>query len=539
MSVTESGAAGRQADDFSSGVVEVEKGPPGSLSLNAYASGSGAILLAIGVAVFGMFLPTVIVPYAFSDDYPILSMAAGLGSSPWLGKNVVNAATVNGRPLAGLLDDFFFAAAGTIDNLRFIRLVAIVAIVAVALLLHFTLVRSGIGRIPAALIVVLVCSLPAFQVYSSWTVLVVAPFSALLGGGASLLARAAVDGPSHYVVDRVLGATAMLLAALLIYQPPAMFYWVFLAVAVFGVLREPRRALRIVGMHLGIAAVALALGFLVVKLGVHLVGKTAPNAGRNSLTHDVVGKLRWFAELPLYRSLNLFDLTPSLWFAVLVATVATGGILLLLRCQRARQPLLFVGIAAVLIPLSFLPNLVVGENSPTYRTEVSLSALIALYFCLGVCGILLTVRDWLKPRVSRWTLTAAGRVALAMSVAFVAASAFLASKNVTMLFVEPQRAELQLLRSQVAALPVGVTRVAFVQTGVDQGMAKLVLDDEYGVPSTAQPWTLEPSLLLILREEGRLPPQGQRPTVDALPPYTATVPSDVPVLDVRGLQRLR
>jgi hypothetical protein len=526
-----------EADDLSARV-EAEGSAPPALSLRAYLSGSGPIVVVIALAVFAMFASTVIVPYAFSDDYPILSMADGLGSSPWLGKTVLDASAVNGRPFAGLLNSFFFSAAGTIDNLRFVRLITVIGIVALALLLHWALVRSGIRPTPAALIVVLVCSLPAFQVYSSWTVLVASPYSALLGGGASLLAVAATDAPRNLIADRMIGATGMLLAALLIYQPPAMFFWVFLAVALIGAVHESGRALRIVSMHLGVAAVALALAYLVVKLGVHAVGTSAPNAGRNALTHDVMGKVRWFFEWPLYRSLNLFDLTPTPWLAVLVGTIAAGGTLLLLRHRGARS-LLYVGIAAVLIPLSFLPNLVVAENSPTYRTEVSISSLIALYACLGAIGIWLNIRDWLRRRVSDHALIAAERLALAVSAALVATSAFVAAKNVTTLFVEPQNTELRMIRSQVAALPAGVRHVGFVQTGYDQGMAKLVLSDEFGVPSSAQPWSPEPLVLLILREKGRLAANGPHPIVDTLPSYTTTLPRNEPVVDVRGLQRLR
>jgi hypothetical protein len=536
MSTSAGGVGVHDADVMSAAAAEVRV--PHGLSLRAYLSGSGATVLVIAVTIFGVYLSTVIVPYAFSDDYPILSMAVGLGSSPWLGKNVIDASTVNGRPFAGLLDNFLFSAAGTIDNLRFVRLFTVVGIVLLALLLHWALMRSGIRRTLAALIAVLVCSLPAFQVYAAWTVLSPAPYAGLLGGGASMLTVIAIDAPRNLVLDRVAGATALLLAALLIYQPAAMFFWVFLAVAVVGAGRDSRLTLRLVRTHVGVAAVALALAFLVVKLGVHIVGKTAPNASRNALTHDVVGKARWFFEWPLYRSLNLFDLTPSRWFAALVAAVAAAGIVLLLR-HRGVRPLLYVGIAAALIPLSFLPNLVAAENSPTYRTEVSISSLIAFYACLGALGIWLTVRDWLRPRVSDRALITAERLTLAMSVAFVAASAFFAARNVTTLFVEPQSTELRMIRSQVAALPAGVSRVAFVQTGRDQGMSTFVSVDEFGVPSSAQPWSPEPFVLLVLREEGRLGPQGTRPVVDMLPPYTATLPKNEPVVDVRGLQRLR
>jgi hypothetical protein len=508
------------------------------VSMREYLSESRAVMLAIAVAVFGMFLPTVIVPYAYSDDYVTLSTANGLWSSPVFGKSVLDAAAVNGRPLQGLGLTLFFSAAGTIDNLRFVRLFAVIVIVALALLLHWALVRAGVGRISAALIAVLVCSLPAFQVSASWAVLFLSPSAALLGGVASVLTVAAVDAPRNLMADRLVGATATLLGALLIYQPGAMFFWVFLAIALVGATQQSGRALRLVRTHFGVAAVALALAYLMVKLGAHLFGDTASNVVRNSLTHDVIGKVRWFFKEPLYGSLNLFALTPSPWLAGFVAVVATVGIVLLLWYRRVR-PLPYVGIAVVLIPLTYLPNLVVHENSATFRTRLSISSLIALYACLGAFGIWLTLRDWLKPRVSGHTLRAAERVALAMSVAFVATSAFFASKNVTTLFVEPQITELRMVRSQVAAFPAGVPRVAFVTTGYREGMTNLALYDEFGVPSSWQFFTEEPLVLLVLREEGRLARNGPKPIVDVVRWPATTPPTDEPTVDVRGLQRLR
>jgi hypothetical protein len=511
---------------------------PPALSLRAYLSGSTANTFVIALAIVAMFIPVVIVTYAFTDDYPVLAITNGLGPSAWFGKSIVNTTASGGRPFAGLLDDLVFSTAGTIDNLRFVRLIAVVGILALALLMHWALVRAGVRRGPAALIAVLVCSMPAFQVYASWAVLFNVPYAALLGGGASLVAVSAVDAPRNLLLDRLVGATAMLFGALLIYQPTAMFFWVFLAVALAGAAGESRRAVSLIRTHFGVAAVGIALAFLVHRLAIHVVGNTVPNRSRNELTHNVIGKLGWFFEKPLYKSLNLFDLTPSPWFAAGVAAVAIVGILLLLE-RRSASPLLHLGVGLLLIPLCYLPNLVVKENVPSFRSQGALSSLIALYFCIGALGIWLTVRDRLRPRLSRDHLLGVERLALVTATAFVAASAFFAAKNVTTLFVEPQSTELRMIRSQVAALPQGVSRVGFVSTPYYWGATKLVIIDEFGLPSTSQLWTLEPSVLLILREKGRLPAQGPRPKVDILQWDTPTLPNDEPVINVRGLRRFR
>ncbi len=539
MSISPTGISVDEADDTSAATAIVDGSVPVALTLRAYLSGYRTMLLVIGLAIFGIFLPAVIVPYAFSDDYADLWMVVSGEPSAQFGKNVLDASAITGRPFSGLLITWFFKAAGTIENLRFVRLFAVLTIVALALLLHLALVRSRIKPALAALIAVLVCSLPAFQVYGSWAVLFSSPLAALLAGGASLFVVAAIDGPRELVRDRLVGATGLLLAALLIYQPAAMFFWVFFAVALVGAVQDSKRSLRMVRTHFGVAGVALALAYLQIKLTVHFMGTATTGAARNSITHDVAGKAHWFFHEPLYQSLNLFDLTPSRWFAALVATVASGGTLLWLL-RRGARPLLYVAIALILIPLTYLPNLAVTENWAAYRTRVSLSSLIALYACLGALALWLTFRDWLEPRVSRRALLASERLAFAVSVAFVATSVLAAAKNVTTLFVEPHATEQRLLQSQVAALPDGVPRVVFVQTDWYGGMTEQVVYDEFGFPSSGYVWNLEPAVDLILREEGRLEDlNGPRPTVDVYGSGSTTFPQGEPVIDLRGLRQLR
>jgi hypothetical protein len=183
--------------------------------------------------------------------------------------------------------------------------------------------------------------------------------------------------------------------------------------------------------------------------------------------------------------------------------------------------------------------LVAEQDSATFRTLVSLSSLVALYFGIGVIGIWLAARELLRRRFSERGVMNVSRVALVACTAFVAASAFFAAKNVTNLFAEPQMTELRVLRSQMAPLPENMSRVAFVGAGYYDGLTNLVIDDEFGLPSSAQPFVGTPVVLLVLREEGRLPQNAPQPIVDNLPWDTATLPTDEPVVDLRVIRRLR
>ena len=59
--------------------------------------------------------------------------------SPPYAESVMHAVRAEGRPFWGTLVKPVFAAAGMIDNLRFVRIVTVAGIVALALLLYWAL----------------------------------------------------------------------------------------------------------------------------------------------------------------------------------------------------------------------------------------------------------------------------------------------------------------------------------------------------------------------------------------------------------------
>ena len=244
----------------------------------------------------------------------------------------------------------------------------------------------------------------------------------------------------------------------------------------------------------------------------------------------------WFVHFALYESLNLFDLTPSIWLASLVAAVAAGGIVLWLW-HHATRPALYVALGLSLIPLSYLPNLLVKESwtFPIYRTQVALSALIALYFSLGALALWRSVTDWLEPRATPGVRRTSRYAAITVAITFVAGSAISAERNVDTRVAEPQMKELRLLRRQVAAIPANARQVFFVRSGVHERTVS-PLSDEFGMPSSYSWYPADPIVLLILREQGRL--EAPPPTVSLLMPWQAsTIPRDGPRVDLNGLLR--
>ena len=93
---------------------------------------------------------------------------------------------------------------------------------------------------------------------------------------------------------------------------------------------------------------ALALAFLTARVGALVYGSLP---GRSSLTQDLVGKVRWFAEDALVNALNVFELSPTPRLAQATALLAVVGIVCL-HFENGWKALGFLGLAVALVPLS-------------------------------------------------------------------------------------------------------------------------------------------------------------------------------------------
>jgi len=547
------------------------------------------------LAALVTYVPAIVVPYGFMDDYYLLAWQRGLEGEFW------KTATQFGRPLHALFLSGAFGLASDIGALRLVRLLGLLGVMLLALFLYYVLREVGVGPWLSTGVCVSVVSLASVQIYVSWAAIFEAPYVAVLAGLASLRLRSASGLEGRHAHIRRGEAATLLLCALLSYQPAAMFFWVFTAIDVLRPHQELARALRKFGESLAVAAVALFFGYVAVRIGVHFYGGAF--AGRTNLVHDFVGKARWFWDEPIVNSLGMFNLIPTPSAALAIAVVAAIGIVLL-HSGCGRRALGFLGLAVAFVPLSYTPNLVISENFASYRSTAALATLLTLYLWFGLWGIAralnssalpatrrvvtrvfvlalaalasfaalaLVAVPLLRPleRVSVHTLTSRPELAafvllfiifagtglwmtgdssrrtfatavgaLAMT-AFVLGGLLIAARNVTTLVVKPQSVELQLVRSELSSTRTrGPQPVVFVKPSYTEGAAPLVRYDEFGPPSTYFPWVPSPAVRLVLRE--RLPKAHPVLTIlawDQAPASNAG--QDDAFVDMRELQERR
>jgi hypothetical protein len=559
--------------------------PPSRRSL----LGESRFALIAPVAALAAYLPVVVVPYAYMDDYFVLGWRRGLGG------DFFRTATSFGRPLHAVFLWSVFSLAPDIDSLRLVRLVALLGVMSLAVLLYYALRLADLGQWLSTGVCVSVVALASFQVYVSWAAVFEAPYVACVAGVAWLRLASAFGLRGRAGLIRRVEAAALLLVALLTYQPAAMFFWVFAAIDVLRPTEQLHRAARKLGEGLAVGGVAMFFAYAAVRVGVHFYG--GATSGRTNLVHDVIGKVRWFWNEPLVNSFGMFGLVPTVSVGVVIALVAAAGIVLL-HAESGWGALGFLGLAACLVPLSYLPNLAVSEDFASYRSIGALSALLTLYLWLGLWGIARSVPRSSTQRVIALALAAllsfvalaviilplsdvlhsasASRVSIdrltswpelaafgLLFVAFAGAALWgdrfswrrstgvlaagalaltgvvMAARNVTTLVVEPQSAELQMLRSALDdTTPPNPCRVVFVKPNWTQGAAPLVRYDEFGPPSTYFYWVPNPAVLLVLRE--RL--QCRNPTIDVLAWDQAPATrggAGTTFVDMRGLRKRR
>ena len=450
------------------------------------------------LAVFlTVYAPVLVTSYAFYDDYADLAAALQGDIS-----GTVNKKIAEGRPLSALLTSSL-TVARDIGDLRYVRLLGIVGIAALAWGVFRLLVRIGWSPVRSFFVCVILCTTLPFQVYAAWAIAAFNVFAALASGLAFVMGERAFDEqkplPKWLLAA---GASLVLLVALTIYQPAAMFFWVFAAVTLLKPDTPLCAMLRRFGWYCLIVFVGMLLGFVVYKLSSALY---PGDLGRGDLVQNIPAKIFWFLLAPFRNALNIGLLSPAHWLfsegspvhslfhkiiGVVIAWSVFSGIVggLMLYWQGTlKERLGKLGVALALPPLSYAPNLLVAADVAAYRSLSVLTSVVVVYAFFAFHGYL---RHWRRLVSPFWVNTVMGSVALASGLS--------ATYHLQTYFVAPQVQELEIMRSHLAqGNLVQVRGIHVIRSGWQDTLAPLVRYDEFGFPSSAS-WAARAMVFLLL-----------------------------------------
>jgi hypothetical protein len=480
------------------------------------------ILLGLLLCIILTYYPVVTATYGFTDDYYDLQEAVMGGRNLW--RHHVS----EGRPLMGLMQVTLFPLAGTVAHLAWLRAINLAGLCVFASLLYLALGRLGFSNALAAAFSLGVAALPCFQICTAWAAMIAIPFACAIAGSAAWLALTL--GGNLKPTSRLLRgslAGAGLLVSLMIYQPAGMFFWVVVAMSLLTSRQPTNATVRKFLTCLAIGAGSIIAEFIVFKIGTACYG--ASDKQRAGLTPDVLGKAIWFLKKPLRNALNLDALHPSLDFAIIAAILIVAG-LLLYFAGSWKQRGAMLGVALILIPLSYLPNLAAADSYGPHRTQVALTPLLAFYFVLALSGYLNLLQSF--SRQSREQLL------LCMIGGWAVVSMFFAGHNVVKYMTVPQAIEYRLVKSQLQKIePADATTIYFIPATLSDRLTDFFYYDEFGTPSSFKVWAQEGMVKCGLREIGR-DAIGVK-IVAMTPEQLAQLPARTAVVDMRLLKQFR
>lgn len=403
-----------------------------------------------------------------------------------------------GRPITAALSSFFFGNLQSIQQFQYLRATSVIGIGLLGFTLYRILRCIGKKKYTAMFGSILLCLTPSIQLVAGWTICFVFPYAIILASYACF--------SINNIKNRILSwlfPSFILLLAFLIYQPAAMYYWVlaciFLITDYQNDLSEDIQQVFIKFLNYLIRWIfPTALGYLVVRTGNYFF----PGPDRSGLISidQIAIKLYWFIKEPLSRALNIFSIKNVPIVACCIEAIIIIGLFFYLRGSFSKRVLLIFLLLWIIL-ISYLPNLVINECLPSYRSQIALSGLVVVLFLFALKGIMQwSSQKWLNGFLLIMTIVCS----------------LAASRNVINNIAIPQEIELRYLKSQLISHPLkDVSEIDIIQ--VDYNALVPTIIDEFGRPSTNTDWAPEPMIRLILMDKQ---PQFANIPIKILPPDT-------------------
>lgn len=426
------------------------------------------------------YWPATFHDYGLRDDYSNLREA-----HEEIGK-VLQFCASDARPIYGWLLQATYGLTTSVQNLRWLRLVAALLLGAISLV-SFRGLRAVGWSVQTSLCFALLLSLaPSAQVIAGWAIGWPYAATALLAIGAFFTVEGALLTDPRADLGRALGqwpvALGLMVASALIYQPSALFYLVPLA----GTLIAQRRrslaqSARWAGMHLGFVTGALGLAYCAMSLlyAEHMFFKSE----RVAFETHWADKIAWFLQEPLPNALSLFVLNDDhnrdhpLYFgcAALVGAILAAGAWLQWRRYGRQRGIVWLSGLLGLPVFAFAVSMLASERYATYRTILAMTGVLLCFLVASVSAL-----------TERWSIIARRLTA----VLAIAAAFFTAQHHVYALIAVPQGNEWQLVVAGAKRVHLDGARprvFAIASAPADISTAT-IYHDEFGSLSSNSEW---------------------------------------------------
>jgi len=427
------------------------------------------------------YWPTTFHDYGLRDDYSNLREAH---EEPGV---VLKFCASTARPVYGWLLQATYGQTSSVNNLRWMRLLAAILLGAMSLVMFRGLRSLGWSFHPSLCFAMLLSLVPSAQVIASWAVgwpYAATTLPAIAGFFAAEGAlQAGRDGGIRRSALHWSLALGLMVLSALTYQSSALFYVVPLAGALIAERRRGlRQTVRWLGIHAGVVVTSLGVAYCAMS-ALYAVGVFV-KSGRVAFEQHWGTKIIWFLSEALPNGLSLFVLNDDNhrdrgWY---LACAGLAGVLLIAglalewrRHGRGRGMIWAIGLFG--LPVFALGiSLVASERYATYRTILAMTAVL---LCFLVASVRAMTRHW---SIANRRLLAMGVTALAFVTAQHHAYALIAV---------PQGNEWQLILQGARHVRIdGPTRpriFAIASSPADISTAT-IYHDEFGSLSSNSEW---------------------------------------------------
>jgi hypothetical protein len=428
------------------------------------------------VAVLIGYAPVWLTEYGFGEDYRLLSFYDHGATNRTL-------MIAEGRPVQALWTNLVFGHITGIDSLATLRFANVVLLGIVAMLFAQAWTAVRYSRTESVLAGTAVLTLAPYQVFAATGAYGIVPMGAVCAAAAALLTNAMLQAGVAWKRAVLAGsALALLVIAITGYQPACMLYWAVAGIIILAPFDELPVFRRKLKTFATIGFSAIAIGFAIYRIGraAYPLELAVERAG---LATNPGLKLLWFLMYPLGHALNPWVLHLNRPLAAATGVLLLSGLWLHLRAQQG--PRLRFAVALALVPLCYLPNLVVAENWSSFRSQVALSSIVIVYTIIALRTQSGSRTSWIRS-IGLPVLAAVGLVT--------------AIRNVDRLFVRPQRQELEIVRQTLNGVPASYDEIGVIMSSERETLAPFSLYDEFGRPSTSFTWGVTNLPWLVLRE---------------------------------------
>jgi uncharacterized membrane protein YhaH (DUF805 family) len=339
------------------------------------------VMFAFLVAAIFIYLPSILGYFLHTDDW-FWTYWGGFTC-----KGVINWILPIGRPIAGLI----YCALPVVHDFSHVwifRLISILNIGAIGYLLWKWMVQFKIDPFAAFMFAILVITLPAFQVFSSY----ISTLPHCLGLTTSLLAafcveRSLSETPEPRKWPLRVTAGLLIIVSLSLNQASALYYIGVLAVPLLmcdasTIVKTWSKKLF---TYASVLSASMAVYYFIFRLSAEFL--TFRNVGKydgRNMVQNYGERLQWFFDNPFFESANLWSVTPTRQDFWLVLGAMLAIVLVDFAISASKNGTILKYIAVLLLfPTGYGVSLMSSDPSKEYRTYAVLGSIFIFFLFIG------------------------------------------------------------------------------------------------------------------------------------------------------------